>query len=415
MNVLSYDLLVTLSGAESIFAVDASGKSRRILTGSISGTAASFPSSGNFYADKGATVGRYGDRLFVGGAAANDGKSDRDDTPTDWLTAAMAATSIGGWAVWRATMAALSTVGASGFVGGSRTSDAVANTTALGSTPSSIGVSAWGIADSTSNPTAATAYGFYGEAWRLTGVNYQPTFVAEFDAVNLGGAASGQTTPYHPNTGGGVYGLQLASGGGQTSGVSDSEAAITIVNNNAAWKAGIVFGATALTGTDGADSGYGSAIMMAMRQGLSWATPETVQNVQGANTGAMIWSSVTTAANGQRIEFNDNGLLFENGSGNLLFAIAPNAAPNATLQIQAGSAQQAAGLYVNGGNDGSANMLLSCASGGNFMFDGAMVAANTSVPFTAAPAYGWLQAGVLVGGVWQQGRIPVFSATQAGG
>ncbi|NHO33338.1 hypothetical protein [Acetobacter fallax] len=415
MRIPDYDLLASLTGDETFYVVDENGRSRRAKTGSISGAAAQFASTGKFYSDQGATVARYGDRLFVGSATANDGAADRDNRPTDWLTSEMAATSIGGWAIWRSTLAALSTIGASAVAAGSRTSDAVSNAAALGSMPSSIGVSSWGIADSTQNPTDATAYAFYGEAWRMAGVNYQPTFGMELEAVNLGGDASGMTTPYHVNCGGGVYGIQLGSGGGQTSGTSDAEAALTFVSNPSRWKYGLMFAAGSLTGTDGTDSGYGSAIVMAARQGLSWSTPETVENVQGASTGAMVWSSVAAAANGQRIEFSDNGLLFENSTGHLLFSVLPMADPNATLQVQAGTEQQAAGLYVNEGNNGSPNMLLSCATGGNFMLQGEMVAANTATPFTAAPAYGWLQAGVLVGGSWVQGRIPVFSADQAGG
>ena len=44
--------------------------------------------SGHFYADLGAAVTRYGDRLFVGAATDDQAKADRSQT-TDWLSAVM--------------------------------------------------------------------------------------------------------------------------------------------------------------------------------------------------------------------------------------------------------------------------------------------------------------------------------------
>lgn len=406
----SYPRLATVTGEEVLVVADASGvQTLNVTTSQVAGAPADAPATGEFYADAGARISRYGDRLFIGAAAAYPADTSRNVTPEDWLSTLMATTSIGPWAMESAQGASLANFGSTGFLGGSRTSDARASSALLGFVPSSIGVASWGVADDTSSPTTTTAYAFYGEGWRMAGVNYQPTFAMELEAVNLGGAASGQSTPFHPNCGGGTYCLQLGAGGGQSAGTSVAEAGIVFVNNPDAFNTGIIFGSDALNGTDGTDSGYGTAIAMSRNHGIQWQTPETVQNVQGVNAGAMIYSTVDTASEGSRIQFLDSVLAFENASGNAVFSIGIAAEPTNVLQVQAGTGQQAAGIYVQEGASGSPNLGLFPASGGELQIASPVTGAGASLP--ASVGGGFLH--INVNG--EDYRIPLFTATQAGG
>ncbi|WP_408872291.1 hypothetical protein [Gluconobacter roseus] len=407
----TYPKLDALTGEEVFILADSTGT--RTVTATVAQVIeapVSVEASGQFYSDKGAQVKRFADRLLVGVAAENPALSDRaSSSQNDWLSETMAATSIGPWALQDAQCASVAQFGNSAFVAGSRTSDALRGSSVLGFQPSSIGVASWGISDDTSNPTTTTAYAYYGEAWRMAGVDYQPTFGMELEAVNFGGLAVGQSTPYAPNVGGGVYGIQLGAGGGQTSGTSDAAAGMVFVSNPNSWQTGIVFGAQSLTGTDGKDSGYASAVSLARNHAVEWHTPETVSGVAGANVGAFVRSTVTERSNGTRQEFTDNGILFANIEGETLFSIATMENPTNALQVQAGAGMQAAGLYVQEGTGGSGNLGLFPASGGELQITSPVTGAGATMPSVADG--GFLH--ININGA--DYRIPLMSAAQAGG
>ncbi|AOX17709.1 hypothetical protein [Kozakia baliensis] len=406
----SYFTLASVTGTEVLVLASADGVETLNATASqIAGAPADSTPSGEFYANEGGKISRYGDRIFVGAASDYPALNTRDVPKQDWLSDIMAGTSIGPWAMQNAQSASLSRFGTSAFVAGSRTSDAQSAAEMLGYVPSSIGVASWGVADETQNPTTTTAYAYYGEAWRLAGVNYQPSFAMELEAVNLGGSASGVSTPFHPNCGGGTYGIQLGAGGGQTTGTSDAEAGVVFVSNPNAWKTGILFGNTAIAGTNGTDGGYGSAVSMARNQGIEWRTPETREGVEGIDCGAMLFSTVDISQQGQRIQFSDDGLLITNMRGELLFSISPNASPTNTLNIQAGSGPAAAGLYVQEGPNGSANLGLYPAAGGELQISSPVSNAGGAMPATAAG--GFLH--INING--HDYRIALLSSEQAGG
>ena len=150
-------------------------------------------------------------------------------------------------------------------------------------------------------------------------------------------------------------------------------------------------------------------MVMASRQGLEWRTPETVQNVKGNNAGALLFSSVTTAAKGSRIEFSDDGLLVENSDGHLLFSVQPTASPASTLQVQAGTGGQAPGIYVEQATGGSANLGLFPAAGGELQVQSPISGVGNSTPSTAPGGFMHIN----VNG--QDWRLPLYSPTQAGG
>ncbi|GBQ14718.1 hypothetical protein [Swaminathania salitolerans] len=404
----AYPRIATLDGSE-VVVVEQQGCTRTLALKDLAPALPDQASSGVFFADDGARIGRIGDRLLVGAAADNQGLRDRDTTQNDWLSSLMGSTSIGAWATWTSTFSAISRFGATGIMGASRTSDSQNESGYMGFVPSAIGVAAWGVADETQSPTTATAYAYYGEAWRMPGVNYQPSFCMELETVNMGGPAWGVTTPFHPNCGGGTYAIQIGSGGGQTEGASDAEAGIVFVRNPARHRSGIVFASDSLTGTDGTD-GYGTAIAMATRQGIEWRTGETHENVQGLDSGAMVFSTVSRSENGQRLQFSDDGVLITNMAGQLLFSVSPHTAPNNTLNIQAGSGQAAAGLYVQKGENGSANLGLYPGPGGELQIASPVTGQGARLSLNDQPAM-WLH--INVNG--KSLRLPLFTPEQAGG
>ncbi|WP_438384076.1 hypothetical protein ABHV46_07140 [Asaia sp. BMEF1] len=406
----NYFRIPSVAGPEVLVIATPDGVETLNATASqIAGAPADSPPSGEFFAEEGAKVSRYGDRFFIGAASDYPALNTRDVERQDWLSSLMATTSIGPWALENAQAASLSRFGNSAFVAGSRTSDAMKWRDKLGHVPSTIGIASWGVADDTTNPTQATAYAYYGEVWRMPGVNYQPSFAMELEAVNLGGPAYGMSTPYHPNCGGGTYAIQIGAGGGQTEGTADCEAGIVFVSNPASWKTGILFGNTALAGTNGDDGGYATAISMARSQGIEWRTPETREHVQGLDAGAMLFSTVSQTAKGQRIQFADDGLLVTNMTGNLLFSISPNTAPTNTLNIQAGSGLAAAGLYVQKGENGSPNLGLYPAEGGEIQMSSPVASPGGAVPLEAEGGFLHLN----VNG--KDYRVPLFTAEQVGG
>ncbi|GAN55569.1 hypothetical protein Tasa_048_194 [Tanticharoenia sakaeratensis NBRC 103193] len=409
----SYPPVSKVAGSEVFVCADAAGENTLTVTAAqIAGAPAVSEPSGALFASAGSQISRLADRLFVGAATdcpgnENDGSSSTGSA--DWLSTMMGKTSIGPWAMRNAQGASLARFGNTGFVGASRTSDAQNASAALGYVPSSIGVASWGVADETANPTTTTAYAYYGEAWRLSNVNYQPTFGMELECVNFGGLAVGLSTPFSPNVGGGVYGLQLGAGGGQTSGTSDAAAGIVFVSNPNAFQTGIVFSATSLSGTNGADTGYGAAISMARNQAIEWHTPETVSGAAGTNVGAFIRSTVGSRANGMRQEFTDNALLFSNIDGTPVFSIENNAQPTNILSVQAGSAGQAAGLYVEEGASGSPHLGLYPASGGELQITSPVSDVGGALPSSVGG--GFLH--INVNG--SDFRIPLLLPSQAGG
>ncbi|GAB6853071.1 hypothetical protein [Asaia astilbis] len=406
----TYFRIPSVEGPEILVIATPNGVETLNATASqIAGAPADSPPSGEFFAEEGAKVSRYGDRFFIGGASDYPALNTRDVDRQDWLSALMATTSIGPWALENAQAACLSRFGNSAFVAGSRTSDALKWRDKLGHVPSTIGVASWGIADETTNPTLATAYAYYGEVWRMPGVNYQPSFVMELEVVNHGGPAHGVSTPYHPNCGGGTYAIQIGAGGGQTEGTTDGEAGIVFVSNPDSWKTGILFSNTSLAGTNGDDGGYGNAISMARNQGIEWRTPEKREQVQGLDAGAMLFSTVAKTVNGQRLQFSDDGLLVTNVAGNLLFSISPNSAPTNTLNIQAGEGLAAAGLYVQRGENGSSNLGLYPAEGGEIQLSSPVASPDGVVPTQAEGGFLHLN----VNG--KDYRVPLFTPEQVGG
>ncbi|HVB67981.1 MAG TPA: hypothetical protein VNE67_09020 [Acetobacteraceae bacterium] len=364
--------------------------------------------SGQFYQDRGATVHRMADRLFVGAAVLNGATSSR---PTgDWLSAMMAAApfTVGPWPVFAAQTVSMAQFGGIGLMGASRASDAVASAALLGYVPASIGVAASGVNDNLQNPTSANAWGFYGEGIRMPGVNYLPTFAAEFEAVNLGSPGGvGIASSYNPDIGGGTFALWLGSGGGNSTSAT-ATSAITIIPNPATFQNGIVIAANALNGTNGSatDAGIGNAIVLGRNQAIVWNTPDSPGGPGSTGIGFFIRSAVSAQASGMRIEATDGGLFVENGNGNLLLNVPQVAAPNTYIQLLAGSGGQAAGIYAEGAVPGIG---IFPAAGGEIITTAPVSSPAGAVPATAG--YGFAHININ-GEDW---RLAGFTPAQVGG
>ncbi|EHH67020.1 hypothetical protein [Gluconobacter morbifer] len=103
----------------------------------------------------------------------------------------------------------------------------------------------------------------------------------------------------------------------------------------------------------------------------------------GGNVGAFIRSTVTEHASGVRQEFVDDGILFSNIEGATLFSVASSENPTNMLQVQAGTGTQAAGLYVQAGQDGSTNLGLFPGAGGELQITSPVSNAGGALPATA--------------------------------
>lgn len=256
------------------------------------------PKTTNFWPDvhPNARVHRQNDRVFIGGAADNDGNVTTPITAQykDWLELIRTPTTN------NSQLVVLSTIGQGAILGGSRTSDF-----ALTGSQGCIGLQGWAINDNTVN--LQTGYGAYFEVRRNAGAGRTHGF--ELDVVNFGSAVSVQ--PYDMFQQGLTVGGWFASGGEIAS--TRASAAIAIMNNGSTWEKGIVFHSTSLDGTDGI-TGSGVAIEFAKGHLMRWMFGSGSQ-------GAAITASVSSDAASQVMQFTDIGLIYQNKNSKKLFQV----------------------------------------------------------------------------------------------
>jgi hypothetical protein len=253
--------------------------------GSIQGVA--FNYERGFYTDQGngANIWRVRDRLMIGDAVEADGKFAGDGDRGTWMGNDAVAS---GWAVRDSLVLAMSPNGKMAITGASRSSD---NTDGF-EVP--IGVSGFLINDDSVSGWALYADVQHESSGWSAGL--------EVAAKNKSGADN-TATPYDLSGSGGVFGLWLAGGGAAATGglpTDPSNTAIAILKNAHTWNKGIVFGADALTGSDGT-TGAATAIEMGRGQIVRWRTPSDT-------VGASIRSDVTTTSNDLTLLFTDKAL-----------------------------------------------------------------------------------------------------------
>ena len=89
----------------------------------------------------------------------------------------------------------------------------------------------------------------------------------------------------------------------------------------------------------------------------------------------------------------------------------PQEPPTNILRAQSGSGPQSAGLYVQTGPDGSSNLALYPAEGGELQITSPVVAAGARLSRNDVPAGGWLHININGADL----RVPLFTPEQAGG
>lgn len=212
----------------------------------------------------GVNIARF-ERVFVGAACDNTGVKIAGANPTDWLE------DLASFTTANAELAVVSQSGRHAIVCGVRTSD---NNT----TPSN-GIALSVYLDNDNATFDQNGYGMYIEAWRRAGQAFTTCF--EVDINNDGSVVD--MNPYSASFADTTSAFWCASGGEETPSPNDASVGIAFVNNNAAFRKGIVFEDVSITGTDGV-TGTGTAIAFALGHQISWFSDVST-------TGMSIWSS----------------------------------------------------------------------------------------------------------------------------
>jgi hypothetical protein len=218
--------------------------------------------SGQFFTEYGASVAKFGDRLFVGGAADHAG--DNETVQDDWLTIYQIAKGRTNGFIQTAQVAMLNSTNIN--------NQNAQNSLVLGAETKNLydgynAAALIGIAVANRTTGIGHCYAGYFEAYREVGVT-GGAYGVEVDVMNYAAAAT--TDPYQQATGQ-TIGIQVAAGGEYpTTGQFEISAAINIRKNvGADFKRGIVFGSNSLTGADGT-TGTAEAIVMGNGHKLAW-------------------------------------------------------------------------------------------------------------------------------------------------
>jgi len=338
-----------------------------IITSLMSGYGLQHPSSltpiaaKGFWRDinAGANIWGFRDRVFIGDACTNDGKLT--NTTKDWLETLRASTTN------NSQIAALSTIGQTAVLGGSRSSDS-----SIVDGMGCIGLQGWSYNNNTT--AVQTTYAGYFESRRLAGAGN--THCIEFDIVNMGTVATVQ--PYAMFPAGLTPGLWAASGGEVSA--NAASCAMAIVNNGASFDKGIVFHATSVNGTDGV-TGSGVAIELAKGHNIR-------QLFTGGNTGSYISFDVSNAAASQGLIFSDVGTLFRNSSAQTIFSIAMGSTNANGIQVVGGDAASTANVFLNAlGSSTNIDLTLTPKGSGRINFaDSVITTTATAGAATALPS-----------------------------
>lgn len=306
------------------------------------------------YAQHGAKINRFGDRLFVGDAVVNDGLYPT--ASPDWLSVLQTPTfGVNGGAVPFAMLASLTNnAGGSGITAGAQTK----YFTNAGS--AAIGIQAFGYANN--GTYAADAWGYYGEAHRLNNGD------GNIYGIEIAVCNQGNTVVQLPYDGpvGLSTGIQIDSGNSfgtaQLPGQSSASSAITIVqntsDNSAPFLRGIIFSNNSLKAYAG---GLSEAISFYQGNTLQWYAPGDVQ------TSSLLCSG-TTQNGAQEIAFQEGNLGIlqrQNGAYIASFGVVSNAV---NYLFFTGSTTGNPPVIAAGGSDVNINLKLQPQGSGLLQF-----------------------------------------------
>lgn len=237
-----------------------------------------------FWTQNGANILRAGDRLFVGGATANDGALP--NVSQDWLAQLQLSWGSGAYTQGATLSVLTQAAGSGGVLGGAQTSTLT--------TQAAIGVEAFGISNNAT--TNGNTWGFYGEAHQVTGTGAASGM--ELDPV----AHQNNATLPTPNIQGTIRGIQIGCGGGYQTGITiyPCSVGIQFVANNQAFE-------TAINVIRGSVVGTNPAISLPTGNGIAF------YDAAGHQSGSVKASFTSTNVTG--INFNDTGLQVYSAGG----------------------------------------------------------------------------------------------------
>lgn len=297
----------------------------------------------------GASIPRVGDRLFVGGANANDG--NWPNIVKDWYSTYEAAQGRSSGIIVSSQMAVLT----NNYAGAAVAGIFAARTSNLGPTVGgAVGLEAHVVNDNVVTPHDGWAG--YSEATRdAEGVGSIITW--EMDARNKG--VYHAIGPVNQHAKQSVV-LQIASGAALGSGgVDDISAGINFRHNPTKMGAGIVFGYNSIRGTDGS-SGTGNAMLLGPRQRITWTDLSDVEM-------SSIQSTLTNAAMKTRLAFSDLGTLILGPNDNINFMVPPVGSAANYFKATAGAAGIAP-VFEATGSDANIDLKLISKGTGTIAF-----------------------------------------------
>ena len=408
----------------------ATGKGAALI-GWPSGFGITQPATNAYWAQNGAAINRL-DRLFVGGAVASDGAYPQ--VSNDWLSSFYNANGYTGATASGAAFVLNDNSPAAGYGGlfgaqslnfTSAGTSAIALSGVMVNNNATLATMGWGGYFEAHKTTAASG-NIYGDETDVRTLfsngaanpYAQGTVVAKQIAAGCGieggnftGSISGTTLTvsswsplltYAIAVGSIIYGvgvtagttvtaLGTGTGGNGTYTVNNSQtvaseymvatnqydasAAIQIENNPVKFQAGIVFGATSLTGCDGVTGGA-TALSLARGHVVQWYGPG------GVATGS-IKSTASTTANSQQIQFTEGQLNIATASNGAAIAVfAQNSAAVNCFYFQGAAAGSAVSLRAVG-SDANIDVKLQPAGTGLVQTAYNVTTATTPTSFSA--------------------------------
>lgn len=328
-----------------------------------------------FFLSNGSNIQRFNDRVFIGGATANNG--NQSAATTDWTGTVYS----GAFAYIEnnGTLNVSSNGGHLGIVGATRTSDGPGGTTSPTGN-ASIAVNSIVVNDNTSG-TGVDGWNYYGTAVKGPGATGLSTVGMEQDVANLGSLV--QLFPF----GQGLFenGLtadmwlaacnELCGQTGKGYTFNLTSAGIVFISNNPAGYANVGFDKGILFGDGSVPSQV--AIAFPTQYEMEWF------NSSNARVAA-IYSSATVASPGQQINITNNGTLFEDlTGGRVTFEVA--AIPNvANWLVASGGATGTAAILSANGSDTNISIQLLPKGAGTVLFG-----TSAGVSCTGAPDGGF--------------------------
>lgn len=256
-----------------------------------------------------------------------------------------------------------------GVFGAGRNEDAAANGMTMGGAFLCSGHSTSG---------ASVGYGAYIEAIKRPGAQTTMQGI-ELDITNLNSTPLAFVNPESGYVQGRTIGFLLASGGSNTT-VYDADVGLFLSNNGAKFRSGIVIRTNSLT--QDAVTNIQHAILLPAKAQQEWYTSDVAGTI-----GFAIRGDVSVAANALTMLANDNGILIQNASGQIIgrFSAATGASMNYP-NLQGTAAGSGPRLEAQGADTNVQLVLRGKGTSGVYLQDGS----GNNLLMTSAGAIGFL-------------------------